>query len=42
MIAVFDDSAIIQAMLRFEQALAQAQAQQGLFAPETARAISSS
>lgn len=42
MIAVFDDGAIIQAMLRFEQALAQAQAQQGLFAPETARAISSS
>ncbi len=39
MIAVFDDGAIIQAMLQFEQALAQAQAQQGLLTPETARAI---
>lgn len=39
MIAVFDDAAIVQAMLRFEQALAQAQAEAGLLAPETARAI---
>ena len=39
MIAVFDDAAIVQAMLRFEQALAQAQAAQGMLAPETARII---
>lgn len=39
MIAVFDDAAIVQAMLRFEQALAQAQAQQGMLPPESARAI---
>src|ERR1700740_1702575 len=39
MIAVFDDAAIVQAMLRFEQALSQAQAGQGLIAPAAARAI---
>ncbi|CAN7349807.1 3-carboxy-cis,cis-muconate cycloisomerase [Pseudoduganella sp. LjRoot289] len=39
MIAVFDDAAIVQAMLRFEQALAQAQSVQGMLAPEAARAI---
>ena len=41
MIAVFDDAAIVQAMLRFEQALAQAQAEQGMLPAETARAIAS-
>lgn len=39
MIAVFDDAAIVQAMLRFEQALAQAQSEAGMLPPETARAI---
>ncbi len=39
MIAVFDDAAIVQAMLRFEQALSQAQAGQGLIAPAAAQAI---
>jgi 3-carboxy-cis,cis-muconate cycloisomerase len=39
MLAVFDDAAIVQAMLRFEQALAQAQAEQGLLAPGAAQAI---
>ncbi|HAT29619.1 MAG TPA: 3-carboxy-cis,cis-muconate cycloisomerase [Janthinobacterium sp.] len=39
MIALFDDAAIVQAMLRFEQALAQAQADEGLLAPSSARAI---
>lgn len=39
MIAVFDDTAIVQAMLRFEEALAQAQADEGMMAPSAARAI---
>ena len=39
MIAVFDDAAIVQAMLRFEQALAQAQAETGMLPAATARAI---
>jgi 3-carboxy-cis,cis-muconate cycloisomerase len=39
MIAVFDDAAIVQAMLRFEAALAQAQAGEGLLPAATARAI---
>ncbi|MBV6319426.1 lyase family protein [Duganella violaceipulchra] len=39
MIAVFDDAAIVQAMLRFEQALAEAQSRQGMLPPESARAI---
>jgi 3-carboxy-cis,cis-muconate cycloisomerase len=39
MIAVFDDAAIVQAMLRFEQALAQAQADVGLLPQATADTI---
>jgi 3-carboxy-cis,cis-muconate cycloisomerase len=39
MIAVFDDAAIVQAMLRFEQALAQAQADVGLLPQATAQTI---
>ena len=39
MIAVFDDAAIVQAMLRFEAALAQAQSEEGLLSAATARAI---
>ncbi|WP_343733243.1 lyase family protein [Duganella sp.] len=39
MIAVFDDAAIVQAMLRFEQALAQAQADVGLLQQATAQTI---
>ncbi|HEX8403252.1 MAG TPA: lyase family protein [Duganella sp.] len=39
MIAVFDDTAIVQAMFRFEEALAQAQADEGMMAPSAARAI---
>ena len=39
MIAVFDDAAIVQAMFRFEEALAQAQADEGLMEPSAARAI---
>ncbi len=39
MIAVFDDTAIVQAMLRFEQALAQAQADVGLLPQATAQTI---
>ncbi|MGK5021291.1 lyase family protein [Janthinobacterium sp. LB2P10] len=41
MIAVFDDAAIVQAMFRFEQALAQAQADEGMLAPAAAHAIAS-
>ena len=39
MIAVFDDAAIVQGMFRFEQALAQAQADEGLLPQSAARAI---
>jgi 3-carboxy-cis,cis-muconate cycloisomerase len=39
MIAVFDDAAIVQAMLRFEQALAGAQAAEGVIPAAAARAI---
>ncbi|MYM34484.1 3-carboxy-cis,cis-muconate cycloisomerase [Duganella sp. FT94W] len=39
MIAVFDDAAIVQGMLRFEQALAAAQAEQGMLPAAAARAI---
>lgn len=39
MIAVFDDTAIVQGMFRFEQALAQAQADEGLLPQSAARAI---
>lgn len=39
MIAVFDDAAIVQAMLRFEAALAQAQADEGLLAQAAAHTI---
>ena len=39
MIAVFDDAAIVQAMFRFEEALAQAQADEGMMEPSAARAI---
>ncbi|MGV7207030.1 lyase family protein [Oxalobacteraceae bacterium A2-2] len=39
MIAVFDDAAIVQAMFRFEQALSQAQADEGLLTQQAARAI---
>jgi len=38
-IAVFDDAAVVQAMLDFEAALARAQAAQGLFSEEVARDI---
>jgi 3-carboxy-cis,cis-muconate cycloisomerase len=41
MIAVFDDARIIDAMFRFEQALAQAQAQEGMMPESSARAIAS-
>ena len=39
MIAVFDDAAIVQGMFRFEQALSQAQADEGLLPQAAARAI---
>ncbi|MET0857599.1 MAG: 3-carboxy-cis,cis-muconate cycloisomerase [Telluria sp.] len=39
MIAVFDDAAIVQGMFRFEQALSQAQADEGLLPAAAARAI---
>jgi 3-carboxy-cis,cis-muconate cycloisomerase len=39
MIAVFDDAAIVQGMFRFEEALSQAQADEGLLSPSAARAI---
>jgi 3-carboxy-cis,cis-muconate cycloisomerase len=39
MIAVFDDAAIVQGMFRFEQALSQAQADEGLLPQSAARAI---
>jgi 3-carboxy-cis,cis-muconate cycloisomerase len=39
MIAVFDDAAIVQGMFRFEEALAQAQADEGMLDPSAARAI---
>ena len=39
MIAVFDDAAIVQGMFRFEQALSQAQADEGMLEPSAARAI---
>jgi 3-carboxy-cis,cis-muconate cycloisomerase len=39
MIAVFDDAAVVQAMLRFEEALARAQAAAGLIPESAARAI---
>jgi 3-carboxy-cis,cis-muconate cycloisomerase len=39
MIAAFDDAAIVQAMFRFEAALARAQAEEGLIPPAAASAI---
>ncbi|MEM4989754.1 3-carboxy-cis,cis-muconate cycloisomerase [Collimonas sp. H4R21] len=39
MIAVFDDSAVVQAMFRFEEALARAQAAEGVIPESAARAI---
>jgi 3-carboxy-cis,cis-muconate cycloisomerase len=39
MIAVFDDAAVVQGMFRFEQALSQAQADEGLLPAAAARAI---
>jgi 3-carboxy-cis,cis-muconate cycloisomerase len=39
MIAVFDDAAIVQGMFRFEEALAQAQADEGMLPASAARAI---
>jgi 3-carboxy-cis,cis-muconate cycloisomerase len=39
MIAVFDDASIVQGMFRFEQALAKAQAEEGLIPDAAARAI---
>jgi 3-carboxy-cis,cis-muconate cycloisomerase len=39
MIAVFDDSAVVQAMFRFEEALARAQAVEGVIPESAARAI---
>ena len=39
MIAVFDDGAVVQAMFRFEEALARAQAAQGMIPDSAARAI---
>jgi 3-carboxy-cis,cis-muconate cycloisomerase len=41
MIAVFDDTAVVQAMFRFEAALAQAQAAEGIIPESAARAIGS-
>jgi 3-carboxy-cis,cis-muconate cycloisomerase len=41
MIAVFDDTAIVQAMFRFEEALSKAQAEEGLLPEAAARAIAS-
>lgn len=41
MIAVFDDQAVVQAMLRFEQALAEAEAAEGVIPETAARAIAS-
>ncbi|MDB5776742.1 MAG: pcaB [Herbaspirillum sp.] len=40
-IAVFDDAAVVQAMFRFEAALAQAQAAEGIIPDSAARAIAS-
>jgi len=39
MIAVFDDTAVVQAMFRFEEALARAQAAEGVIPESAARAI---
>ncbi|MCP1574508.1 3-carboxy-cis,cis-muconate cycloisomerase [Herbaspirillum rubrisubalbicans] len=41
MIAVFDDQAVVQAMLRFEQVLAEAEAAEGIIPEAAARAIAS-
>ena len=41
MIAVFDDTAVVQAMFRFEEALARAQAAEGIIPDSAARAIAS-
>ncbi|MFJ3057286.1 3-carboxy-cis,cis-muconate cycloisomerase [Herbaspirillum sp. NPDC087042] len=41
MIALFDDQAVVQAMLRFEQALAEAEAAEGVIPEAAARAIAS-
>nr|WP_198984224.1 3-carboxy-cis,cis-muconate cycloisomerase [Herbaspirillum sp. ASV7] len=41
MIAIFDDQAVVQAMLRFEQALAEAEAAEGVIPDAAARAIAS-
>ncbi|AMP03099.1 3-carboxy-cis,cis-muconate cycloisomerase [Collimonas pratensis] len=41
MIAVFDDSAVVQAMFRFEEALARAQAAEGIIPSAAAKAIAS-
>ena len=41
MIAVFDDAAVVQAMFRFEEALARAQAAEGIIPEAAARAIAS-
>ncbi|MBV8622792.1 MAG: 3-carboxy-cis,cis-muconate cycloisomerase [Herbaspirillum sp.] len=41
MIAIFDDQAVVQAMLRFEQALAEAEAAEGVIPETAARAIAS-
>jgi 3-carboxy-cis,cis-muconate cycloisomerase len=41
MIAVFDDAEIVQAMFRFEEALARAQAAEGMIPEDAARAIAS-
>lgn len=41
MIAVFDDAAVVQAMFRFEQALARAQAAEGIIPEAAASAIAS-
>ncbi len=41
MIALFDDQAVVQAMLRFEQALAEAEAAEGVIPETAARAIAS-
>ena len=41
MIAVFDDASVVQAMFRFEAALAQAQAAEGIIPDSAARAIAS-
>ncbi|MDP3669384.1 MAG: lyase family protein [Telluria sp.] len=41
MIAVFDDASVVQAMFRFEEALARAQAAEGIIPEPAARAIAS-